>query len=94
MKKFIFTKGVERLIDPINVGTIHFIEFFNSLLPKAIQRILVNSSSKKTPHMGFVVEPYSYFLCYEIKDLARANTLIPDNFQLVKTKILLYFWLY
>ncbi|MFD2387030.1 hypothetical protein [Enterococcus rivorum] len=37
--------------------------------------------------MGFVVEPYSVFLCYEIKDLEQAKALIPDNFSLIKTKI-------
>lgn len=87
MKKHYFTKGVERLIDPINVGTIHFLQFFNSLLPKSIQRKIVESSSQKTPSMGFVVEPYSYFLCYEIEDIEKAKELIPDGFELVKTKI-------
>lgn len=87
MKKFEFTKGVEKLIDPINVGTIHFIQFFNSLLPKKVQRSIIESSSKKTSYMGFVVEPYSYFLCYEIKDIERAKALLPDNFELVKTRI-------
>lgn len=87
MKRINFIKGVERLIDPINVGTLHFIQFFNSLLPKRIQSILIKSSSKKTPYMGFVVDPYSYFLCYEIKDLEKAKALIPDGFELVKTNI-------
>lgn len=53
-----FAKEVERLVDPINVGTLHFIQGFNRLLPKAIQDKLVKSSSKNTPFMGFVVEPY------------------------------------
>jgi hypothetical protein len=37
--------------------------------------------------MGFVVEPYSYFLCYEIANLDKASSLLPDGFKLVKTKI-------
>lgn len=37
--------------------------------------------------MSFVVEPYSLFLCYEIIDIKRAESLLPDNFELVKTKI-------
>lgn len=41
MKRFNFTKGVEKLIDPINVGSLHFMQFFNNLLPKNIQRKLV-----------------------------------------------------
>ncbi len=37
--------------------------------------------------MGFVVEPYSLFLCYEILDLNWANSLLPDGFELTKSKI-------
>jgi hypothetical protein len=48
---------------------------------------LVSSSAKKIPHMGFVVEPYSSFLFYEITDLDKANALIPDGFEIIKTRI-------
>lgn len=82
-----FAKGVEGLVDPITVGTIHFVQQLNQLLPKKIQKLLMESSSKKTPEMGFVVEPYSSFLCYEIKDVAKAEKLIPSDFKLVKTSI-------
>ncbi len=37
--------------------------------------------------MGFVVEPYSYFLCYELQDIERAKSLLPEGFELIKTKI-------
>ncbi|WP_245578453.1 hypothetical protein [Atopobacter phocae] len=37
--------------------------------------------------MGFVVEPYSTFLVYEIVDLEWDKQLTPDGFELVKTKI-------
>ena len=87
MEKHYFSKGIEKLIDPLEVGTIHFLAPYNRLLPKSIQHKIINSSGKNTPYMGFVVEPYCYFLCYEIKDLAWAQKLIPDNFQLVKAKI-------
>lgn len=87
MNKKDFVKGVEKLIDPINVGTLHFMQFFNGMLPRKVQNKLVNESSKQTPYMGFVVEPYSSFLCYEIKDIEKAKELLPDNFELVKTKI-------
>lgn len=48
---------------------------------------MVDSSGSVTPYMGFVVEPYSYFLCYEIEDLEQAKSFLPDGFELVKTKI-------
>jgi hypothetical protein len=87
MTKDTFIKGVERLVDPINVGTLHFVESFTKMIPKKTQEKLVEKSGEKTPYMGFVVEPYSYFLCYELKDLNKASALLPDGFKLVKTSI-------
>jgi hypothetical protein len=87
MNKIDFAKGVERLINPISVGTLHFMQSFNTLLPRSIQEKFVQASSKKTPFMGFVVEPYGMFLCYEIIDLEKAKSLLPDGFKLIKTKI-------
>ena len=87
MKKYKFTLGVEKLINPISVGTLHFLEGFNEMLPKDIQKKLVDKSSKKNPLMGFVVEPYCYFLCYEIKDLDYFKSLLPDNFEITPTKV-------
>lgn len=46
-----FAKGVENLVDPISVGTIHFVQQLNSLLPKKIQELIMKNSSKKTPSM-------------------------------------------
>lgn len=82
-----FAKNVEKLVNPITVGSLHFIQGFNRLLPKTIQKALVTSSSKKIPFMGFVVEPYCTFLCYEITDVEKAKSLLPDGFELVKTRI-------
>lgn len=59
MKEFI--KGVEKLVDPMEVGTLHFIQSFNKLLPKSIQDRLVQSSAKSIPYMGFVVEHTQHF---------------------------------
>ena len=86
MKK-IFEKEIEKLINPIDVGTLHYMQGFYNLLPDFLQKRLLLSSSKKNPYMGFVVEPYSYFLCYELEDVELAKTLMPDNFKLIKTKI-------
>jgi hypothetical protein len=87
MNKDIFIKGVEKLVNPVDVGSLHFIQYFNNYIPKNIQKKMVESSGKKTPYMGFVVEPYSYFLSYKIKDLKWAESLLPDNYKLIKTKI-------
>lgn len=87
MKRIDYVKGVERLVDPINVGTLHFMQSFNNFIPKGIQKKMVEASGKVTPYMGFVVEPYSYFLCYEIDDIQRAKDLLPEGFQLIKTSV-------
>ncbi len=87
MVKNEFTVGVEKLVNPVDVGTLHFVQNFTGSLPKNIQDKMIKSSAKKTPYMGFVVEPYSYFLSYEIKDLAWAQRLLPDGFKMTKTSI-------
>lgn len=87
MTKNTFVTGVEKLVDPINVGTLHFVESFTKKIPKRMQEKLVEKSGETTPYMGFVVEPYSYFLCYELKDLERASALLPEGFTLEKAKV-------
>jgi hypothetical protein len=87
MNKNAYSKGVERMVNPIEVGALQFLQTFTGQLPKSVQKKLVKTSAKKIPYMGFVVEPYAFFLCYEIKDFEKANKLLPDGFELVKTKI-------
>ncbi len=80
-----FAKGAERMIDPITVGSIHFMQQLYDLLPSAAQRSMLMQSSKSTPYMGFVVEPYAFFLFYEIADELRAASMLPKGFKLVKS---------
>jgi hypothetical protein len=82
-----FIKGIERLVNPVDVGSIHFIQYFTHLAPKSIQQKMVAKSAKDIPNMGFVVEPYSYYLFYELKDLDKAKTFLPKGFKLAKTKV-------
>jgi hypothetical protein len=82
-----FAKGVERLVNPIEVGTIHFVQQLNGLLPRPIQNRIMRASGKKFPNMGFVVEPYSFFLFYEVKDMDRVQSMLPEGFRLIKTKV-------
>lgn len=82
-----FAVNVEKLINPVEVGTLHVIQNLTGAFPLNVQRKMVASSGKKTPLMGFVVEPYSTFLNYEIKNVEEAKKLLPKHFKLVKTKI-------
>ncbi len=82
-----FVKGSEKLVDPIEVGSIHFIQGLNKLLPKSLQEFLSKQSSKTSKYMGFVVEPYCSFLFYKITNLDEAKDLLPEGFKLIKTRI-------
>lgn len=87
MKISNFAYGSERLVDPIKVGKIHYFQHWLKMLPKAWQRKIVTNASKKTPKMGFVVEPYAFFLFYEIEDIERTNRLLPEGFEVAKTRV-------
>ena len=87
MEKYKFIKKIEQLINSQDIATLQTMSPFMKWVPKKIQNKIISQSAQKNPYMGFVVEPYSVFLCYEIKDLEQAKTLIPDNFSLIKTKI-------
>lgn len=87
VKEHEFTKNVEKMVDPIEAGTIHFMQSYTKMIPKSVQNKMITGGAKKNPYMGFVVEPYSFFLCYEIKDLAWAKSLLPNHYNLVPTRI-------
>lgn len=79
-----FAKGVERLIDPVTVGSIHFLQQFAGLLPRSVQRAALERSSRTSPYMGFVVEPYAFFVFSEVIDEKRASELLPTGFRLAR----------
>lgn len=87
MKRIDFVKEVEKKISPIDTGTIHFMETYAKLMPISLQNKMINSGPDKNAYMGFVVEPYSFFLAYKITNLELAKKLIPDNYRMIKTKI-------
>ena len=84
-EKFII--GVESLIDPMEVSNLLFFQKLKILLPSFILKRLLNRASKKTPYIGFVIEPYSLFLFFKIKDIEYAKSLLPDRYELAQTKI-------
>lgn len=87
MKNNKFIKATERMINPIEVGTIHFMEEYAKYVPNKFMYKMITKGAKKNPYMGFVVEPYSHFVCYELIDLEWAKKLLPDNYELAKCKI-------
>lgn len=87
MDKISFIKKIEKLTNPKDIALLQTISPLSKFIPKKIQNKLFLKSSSKTPYMGFVVEPYSTFICYKIKDLDYAKQLLPDGFELVKSSL-------
>lgn len=87
MKVGEFAYGSERMIDPIEVGKVHYLEQWLRKMPKSWQRKIVTNAAKKSPKMGFVVEPYAFFLFYEIENLEKANQLLPEGFEITKARV-------
>ncbi len=87
MKVSEFARGSERMIDPIEVGKVHYLQQWLKRMPKGWQRKIVTNAAKKSPKMGFVVEPYAFFLFYEIEDLESVNQLLPDGFEIMKARV-------
>lgn len=81
-----FIKNVEARITPEGVAS----TFYNAnklmKLPKFLQNIIIEKSTKNNQFMGFVVEPYSFFLAYEITE-EMVKGYLPDNYELVPVSI-------
>ena len=82
-----FIKGVERLINPSAVSNLLFFQNLKRLLPPFLLKRLLFRASKKTPHIGFVIEPYSLFLFFKLKDIEFAKSMLPDRYELSKTRL-------
>ena len=82
-----FIKNVEHLINPEEVSTLLFYQTFKKLLPRNVFKKILHKTSQKTPYIGFVIEPYSLFLFFRLRDIEKAKSLLPDRYKLAKTRI-------
>lgn len=82
-----YAKGVEKLVDPMAVGTSHYMQTRLKKLPVWLQRKIVTSATKKANEMPFVVEPYCSFLFYEIPDPTKVQKFMPDGFVPAKAAV-------
>ncbi|MFW9937152.1 MAG: hypothetical protein ACFFD5_05845 [Candidatus Thorarchaeota archaeon] len=82
-----FIRKVESLIDPKEVSHLYFFQTFKRLLPRSFFKKLLKKTSKKTPYMGFVIEPYCMFLFFKLKNIEKAKSLLPERYELKKTRI-------
>jgi hypothetical protein len=82
-----FIKTVEALVDPAEVCNLFFFQGFRKFLPRSLFKKLLIKTSRKTPYMGFIIEPYSLFLFFRIKNAEKAQALLPERFKLVKASV-------
>ena len=82
-----FISIVERSIDPGEVGTLFFFQQFKRLLPPRVFKRLLERTSRRTPRMGFVIDPYSLFLFFPLKDLDAARAMLPSRYELCKAGV-------
>ena len=82
-----FAEGTEKLVDPMNVGMTHYMQTKLRRLPIWLQRKIVTKASRKAEKMGFVVEPYAFFLFYEIESPEKVQKYLPDGFKPAKSSV-------
>ena len=82
-----FIRGVESLIDPMDVSHLLFLQQLRKLLPRRLFVRLLHRASRKTPYLGFVIDPYSLFLFFKLKDVERAKSMLPDRYELAEARI-------
>lgn len=82
-----YAKGVEKLVDPMEVGKVTYMQTKLRKLPVCLQRKIVASATKKADKMPFVVEPYCSFMFYEITEPEKMQPFLPDGFRPAKTAV-------
>lgn len=82
-----YSKGVEKLVDPMMVGKTHYLQTKLKKLPVCLQRKIIKSATKKAGQMPFIVEPYCTFLFYEIPDPKKIQKFMPDGFVPAKSAV-------
>ncbi len=82
-----FIIKTESLVKPKDVTAISFLGDFNQILPKKTQDSIMKKGSSKIPYMGFIVDPYCFFLAYRIKDIEAAQAMLPEGYELAEATV-------
>lgn len=82
-----FIRAVEGMIEPMDVSHLLFLQELRRLLPRPLFKRLLHRAARNTPYLGFVIDPYSLFLFFELKDTARAQAMLPARYELAKARI-------
>ncbi len=82
-----YAEGVEKLVDPIEVGKVHYMQTKLRRLPVWMQKKIVTKAAARADKMPFVVEPYCTFLFYEIPVPKRVEKFMPEGFKPAKASV-------
>jgi len=82
-----FIRGVESLINPMEVSNLLFFQRFKGLLPQPVMKRLLYRASGNTPYIGFAIDPYSLFLFFRLINIEYAKSLLPDRYELAKARL-------
>lgn len=82
-----FIRNVEGLIQASETVSLVFFSSLLKYLPPGLLRRLLFHTSRKYPHIGFVIEPYCLFLFFPLTDPQAAQAKLPDRFELVPARI-------
>jgi hypothetical protein len=81
-----FVTLTEQKVSPKQVGKLYANAEMLAKLPVRLQRWIVHRAGGD-PAMAFIVEPYCFFLAYEIEDHERAQAQLPAGYRLVPTSM-------
>lgn len=78
-----FIKNTESMVSPRTVSTLYQRAEMLRKLPIKLQKFILNKAAGRDPYIGFIVEPYSFFLAYEITDPKAAQKYLPPDYELI-----------
>jgi hypothetical protein len=79
-----FVAHTEDRVSPRAVAGLYRRAEMLARMPLPLQRWIVSHAGGEE-YMGFVVEPYCFFLAYEISDMDAASAMLPSDYRLVET---------
>jgi hypothetical protein len=82
-----FIKSTEELVTPKKIATIFQGAEMLRKLPRVLQKKIMEKGAKTDPYISFIVEPYSFFLAYEVLDEEKLTGMLPANYELVNTSM-------
>ena len=82
-----FIRAVEGMIEPMDVSHLLFLQELRRLLPRWLFKKILHRASRKTPYLGFVIEPYSLFLFFRLADIEGAKAMLPARYELAPARI-------